>query len=246
MDRPFPLYRVIITGLFLLVLFVIATLGSTAPASEGAEESKFSGILDPDLRNKLEHYTQAMAATRPLIEVETADGRYKTDSCAGFMALSGHDGRARALNSHPLASAYRDCAVLRVLHTAREPEQHLSTLAGLGQAVFTRLDPASLQSLAPAWAVKAARLAGIGSDHVEIGDRRVILARGQSTWTMEVIASVDVAGPPVEDLVVRVSRDGVAAGFLVLVSRTDGSLNALPLDVFIMGGGVAMAQATPP
>ncbi|WP_158044481.1 hypothetical protein [Skermanella pratensis] len=245
LDRPFPFYRVVIAGVFLLVLLIVATIGSMAPAGETPDHGRLAGVLDPDLRGKLERYAESMSAPRPVLEVETADGRYKTDSCAGFVAFSSRDGRGRALMEHPLASAYEDCTVMRILHNARQPEEHVAPLGSLGHAVFSRLDPATLQEMGPAWAGKAARLAGIAADRTEVDGRRIELVRGKSAWAMEIVASVDIAGPPVEDLVVRISRDGKTAGFMVLMTRNDGSLTALPLDVFVVGGGLAMAQAVP-
>lgn len=243
LDRPFPLYRVVIVGVFLLVLLIVATIGSMAPAGESPDHGRLAGVLDPDLRGKLERYAETMSAPRPLIEVETPDGRYRTDSCAGFVAFSTRDGRGRALMEHPLAAAYEDCSVIRILHNARRPEEHVAPLGSLGHAVFSRLDPATLQAMAPAWAGRTARLAGIAADRVQVDGRRIELIRGSDSWAMEIVASVDVAGPPVEDLVVRISRNGRTAGFMILMTRNDGSLSALPLDVFVVGGGLAMAQA---
>ena len=57
------------------------------------------------------------------------------------------------------------------------------------------------------------------------------------------VASVDVAGSPVEDLVVRIGHGSGSETFMVLMTRDDGALTALPLNVFVVGGGLAMAQA---
>lgn len=185
-----------------------------------------------------------MSAPRPVIEVETPDGRYRTDSCAGFVAFSSRDGRGKALMEHPLASAYEDCTVMRILHNARQPEEHVAPLGGLGHAVFSRLDPATLQEMAPAWAGRAARLAGIAADRAEVDGRRIELARGKvpGRWR-----SSRRSMSPVRRWRIwwSGSADGKTAGFMVLMTRNDGSLTALPLDVFVVGGGLAMAQAVP-
>ena len=73
-------------------------------------------------------------------------------------------------------------------------------------------------------------------------ERRVELVRGSATWVLEVTASVDVSGTPVEDLVVRIDRGTGATGYMVLVSTLDGSFRAIPIEAFVIGGGAAVAQ----
>src|SRR3954454_4122389 len=162
-DHSLPIYRLIAAGVLLLVLFIIATVGSTAPAEEDPMQAMLAGVLDPGLRDKLAHYTKAMAASRPMIEVDTPEGHFKADNCAAFIALAGRDARGRGLIDHPLASAYQECSVMRLLHNARRPEQHMAPLASLAHAVIDRLNPAPLHTLAPAWAGKARRLADVAS-----------------------------------------------------------------------------------
>jgi hypothetical protein len=195
------------------------------------------------LRNKLAHYSEIMAAPRPMIEVDTPEGHFKADNCAAFIALAGRDARGRGLIDHPLAPVYQECSVMRLLHNARQPEEHVAPLGSLARAVVSRLDPVSLHALAPAWAGKSRRLADVAADSVTVTDRRIDLARGDARWSLEVVASVDVAGSPVEDLLVRVGRGSGDETFMVLMSRNDGAMAALPLSVFVVGGGLAMAQA---
>jgi hypothetical protein len=47
----------------------------------------------------------------------------------------------------------------------------------------------------------------------------------------------------VEELVVRIGRGSGNDTFMVLMARDDGALTALSLDVFMVGGSMAMAQA---
>jgi hypothetical protein len=242
-DHSVPVLRLIVAGVFLLALFIIATIGSTAPADEDPMRARLAGVLDPSLRNKLAHYSEIMAAPRPMIEVDTPEGHFKADNCAAFIALAGRDARGRGLIDHPLAPVYQECSVMRLLHNARQPEEHVAPLGSLARAVVSRLDPVSLHALAPAWAGKSRRLADVAADSVTVTDRRIDLARGDARWSLEVVASVDVAGSPVEDLLVRVGRGSGDETFMVLMSRNDGAMAALPLSVFVVGGGLAMAQA---
>ena len=159
-DHSVPVFRLIIAGVFLLVLFIIATVGSTAPAEEDPMRAKLAGVLDPSLRDKLAHYAETMAAPRPMIEVDTPEGHFKADNCAAFIALAGRDARGRGLIDHPLAPLYQECSVMRLLHNARQPEEHMAPLASLARAVVNRLDPATLNALAPAWAGKIAPSGG--------------------------------------------------------------------------------------
>ncbi len=199
-DHSVPVFRLIVAGVFLLVLFIIATVGSTAPAEEDPMRARLAGVLDPALRDKLAHYAETMAAPRPMIEVDTPEGHFKADNCAAFIALAGRDARGRGLIDHPLAPLYQECSVMRLLHNARQPEDHVAPLASLARAVVNRLDPATLHALAPAWAGKSRRLADVAADSITVTDRRIDLARGDARWSLEVVASVDVAGSPVEDL----------------------------------------------
>jgi hypothetical protein len=109
--------------------------------------------------------------------------------------------------------------------------------------VVSRLDPVTLNAFSPAWAGKSRRLADVAADSLTVTDRRIDLARGAARWSLEVVASVDVAGSPVEDLVVHVGHGSDRDTFMVLMTRNDGALMALPLNVFVVGGGLAMAQA---
>ena len=242
-DHSLPVYRLIAAGVFLLVLFIIATVSSTAPAEEDPMLAKLAGVLDPSLRDKLTRYAETMAAPRPMIEFDTPEGHFKADSCAAFIALAGRDARGGGLIDHPLAPLYQECSVMRLLHNARQPEAHVAPLGSLARAVLNRLNPATLNVLAPAWASKSRRLADVAADSIIVTDRRIDLARGDARWSLEVVASVDVAGSPVEDLVVRVGHGSGSETYMVLMSRDDGALAALPLNVFVVGGGLAMAQA---
>jgi hypothetical protein len=242
-DPSVPFLRLFIAGIFLLTLFIIATVGSTAPAEEDPMRARLAGVLDPSLRDKLAHYAETMAAPRPMIEVDTPEGHFKADNCAAFIAIAGRDAWGRRLIDHPLAPVYQECSVMRLLHNARQPEDHVAPLGSLARAVVSRLDPATLNAFAPTWAGKSRRLADVAADTVTVTDRRIDLARGDARWSLEVVASVDVAGSPVEDLVVRVGYGSDRDTFMVLMTRNDGALMALPLNVFVVGGGLAMAQA---
>lgn len=243
LDTSVPVFRLIAAGVLLLVLFVIATVGSTAPAEEDPMRARLAGVLDAGLRDKLSHYAETMAEKRPVIEIETPEGRFKADNCTGYVALTGRDARGRGLADHPLASHYQECSLMRLLHNSRTPEEHIAPQASLARAVADRLDPATLSALAPAWAGKTRRLANVPVDSVAVTDRRIELARGDARWNLDVVASVDVAGSSVEDLVVRIGRGSGTGTFMVLMTRDDGALAALPLNVFVAGGGLAMAQA---
>jgi hypothetical protein len=242
-DHSVPVLRLIIVGASMLALLIMALISSTAPAEEDPMRGRLAGVLDSSLRDKLEHYAETMAAPRPAMEVDTSEGHFKADNCAAFIALAGRDGRSRGIIDHPLASAYQECSVIRLLHNARLPETHVAPLAGLARAVVSRLDPATLHALAPAWAGKARRLTDIAVDSISVTDRRIDLTHGNAHWSLEVVASVDVAGPPVEELVVRIGRGSGSDSFMVLMARDDGALTALSLDVFAVGGGMVMAQA---
>jgi hypothetical protein len=242
-DHSVPVFRLIIAGVLMLALFIVAIIGSAAPAEEDPVRAKLAGVLDSGLRDKLAHYAETMAATRPMMEVETPEGHFKIDNCTAFVALAGRDGRSRAIFDHPLAPAYQECSVMRLLYNARLPEAYVAPLASLAHAVVNRLDPATLRTLAPAWAGKARRLADIAADSSTVTDRRIELVHGNVHWSLEVVASVDVAGSPVEDLVVHVGHGSDRDTFMVLMTRNDGALMALPLNVFVVGGGLAMAQA---
>src|SRR3954447_17836873 len=64
------------------------------PAEEDTMRGKLAGILDSGLRDKMARYAESMVAIRPEIQVETIDGHYSTDTCAGFIGLAGREGRA--------------------------------------------------------------------------------------------------------------------------------------------------------
>jgi hypothetical protein len=242
-DHSLPVFRLIAAGVFLLALFIIATVSSTAPAEEDPMRAKLAGVLDPSLRDKLAHYAETMTAPRPMIEFDTPEGHFKADNCAAFVALAGRDARGRGLIDHPLAPVYQECSVMRLLNNARQPEEHMAPLDSLARAVARRLDLVSLHTLAPIWAGNSRRLADVAADSITLTDRRIDLAHGDAHWSLEVVASVDVAGSPVEDLLVRVGHGSGSETYMVLMSRDDGGLAALPLNVFVVGGGLAMAQA---
>ena len=82
--------------MFLLALFIIAIVGSTAPAEEDPMRVRLAGVLDSGLRDKLARYAETMAAPRPMIEVDTSEGHFKADNCAAFVALAGRDAPGRA------------------------------------------------------------------------------------------------------------------------------------------------------
>src|SRR3954463_13233888 len=44
-DHSLPIYRLIAAGVLLLVLFIIATVGSTAPAEEDPMRARLAGVL---------------------------------------------------------------------------------------------------------------------------------------------------------------------------------------------------------
>ena len=56
------------------------------------------------------------------------------------------------------------------------------------------------------------------------------------------VATAEITGSPVEDLVVRIDRGTGASGYMVLVAQDGGTLKALPIDIFVVGGGAAVAQ----
>ena len=134
-DHSLPVYRLFAAGVFLLVLFIIATVGSTAPVGEDPTRAKLAGVLDPALRGKLARYAETMTEPRTMIEVDTPEGHLKADNCAAFIALVGRDAWGRGLIDHPLAPTYQECSVMRVLNNARQPEDHVAPLASLAHAV---------------------------------------------------------------------------------------------------------------
>ena len=161
-DHSVPVFRLIAAGVFLLVLFIIATVGSTAPAEEDPMRAKLAGVLDPSLRDKLAHYAETMAAPRPMIEVDTPEGHFKADNCAAFVALAGRDARGRGLIDHPLAPLYQECSVMRLLHNARQPEEHMAPLGSLARAVVRPSGPGNLECSSPGLGRQIAPSGGCG------------------------------------------------------------------------------------
>src|SRR4051812_7135082 len=51
-DHSVPVCRLLAAGVFLLILFIIAIVGSTAPVGEDPMRARLAGVLDPVLRGK--------------------------------------------------------------------------------------------------------------------------------------------------------------------------------------------------
>ena len=162
-DPSVPVFRLIAAGVFLLVLFIIATVGSTAPAEEDPMRARLAGVLDPSLRDKLARYAETMAEQRPMIEIDNSRRPLQGGQLRRLRRTDrARCARGRGLIDHPLASLYQECSVMRLLHNARQPEEHIAPLASLARAVVRPSGPGDPECSRPGMGRQIAPSGGCG------------------------------------------------------------------------------------
>jgi hypothetical protein len=90
-----------------------------------------------------------------------------------------------------------------------------------------RLDPSALKAALPGWIGQVRRLRDVGADETVIAAHSVTLRHGQDLVAIEVLASADIDGRNVEDLVVRITGSG-APRYAILTQDEGGSLRPMP------------------
>jgi hypothetical protein len=106
------------------------------------------------------------------------------------------------------------------------PEYHIAPAASLGRVLAERLDPSALKPVLPEWIGQVRRLRDAPADETVISAQAVMLRHGEQRITMEILASADIAGKNVEDLLVRITGSGMPH-YIVLTQAEGGSLKPM-------------------
>jgi hypothetical protein len=206
-------------------IMVSISVAATLTGTPAGAESRTPAIYDPALNAKLATFEVGKPPALPPLTIDQPGGAITVVNCTGYLAVAQRSERGRALAGQEAARPYADCAVLRLLRSARRPAVHLGPSDGLGRAMLSRLDPTSLNGLAPTGAGKIHRLSDVPAGRVAVDGKRVALIDGDKEWSIEVVASADLLGSDLEDLVVRIKRDG-AEHYAVLMTDRTGALQA--------------------
>ena len=106
------------------------------------------------------------------------------------------------------------------------PESHLAPAASLGRVLAERLDPSALKAVLPEWIGKVRRLRDAAADETVISAHSVTMRRGEQRIAIEILASANIAGKYVEDLLVRITGSGMPH-YVVLIQDEGGSLKPM-------------------
>ncbi|EWY36689.1 hypothetical protein N825_25550 [Skermanella stibiiresistens SB22] len=217
-------------------VFAVATV--LDQAGVGAKEPVRAAIIhDRSFEAALLRFDQEMARTRPEMFGRFTDGDVRIQSCLGFLTATVRPDRLRFFTDSPNARHYADCLPLRAAHLGKNPRDFIGPEGALGRIVQDRLDPSKLAEILPSWIKPMRRLRDAGVESIDVGRHGVTLRHGGQTATIDVVASADIAGRGLEDLVVRVTGAG-AARYAILSQDAAGALVPMAPETVIVRAGL--------
>ena len=183
-------------------------------------------IHDQAFQSALTNFDHEMSRPRPELFGGFPDGDVRVQNCLGFLTATVRPDRRRFFSELTGGEDYADCLALRAVRLSEGPEYHLAPAASLGRVLTERLDPSALKTVLPEWITKVRRLRDAAADETVISAHSVTMRRGEQRIAIEILASADIAGKYVEDLVVRITGSGVPH-YAVLVQDESGSLKPM-------------------
>ncbi|QQP93596.1 hypothetical protein IGS68_31730 (plasmid) [Skermanella sp. TT6] len=207
-------------------IFAVATALDRSGAGT-AGQSRGTVVHDQSFAAALSRFPEEMSRNRPELFGSFADGDVRIRSCLGFLTATARPDRLRHFGGLADSHHYDDCLPLRAAYLGRSPRNFLGPDQRLGQILGDRLDPSRLKDLLPAWIRPARRLRDAGADRIEILPHGIVLHRDGRAATVEVLASADITGRGIEDLVIRVTGSGPVRHALLEQDRS-GAL--VPMD----------------
>jgi hypothetical protein len=185
-----------------------------------------AAIHDQAFQSALTNFDREMVRPRPELFGGFSDGDIRIQNCLGFLTATVRPDRRHYFSELPGAGAYADCLPLRTVRFSPGPEYHLAPAASLGRVLAERLDPSALKSVLPEWIGQVRRLRDASADETVISAQSVMMRHGDQRITMEILASADIAGKNLEDLLVRITGSGVPR-YIVLTQAEGGSLKPM-------------------
>jgi hypothetical protein len=183
-------------------------------------------IHDQAFQSALKNFDHEMSRPRPELMGSFPDGDVRVQNCLGFLTATVRPDRRRFFSELTGGEDYADCLALRAAQLSEEPEYHLAPAASLGRVLAERLDPSALKAILPEWIAKVRRLRDAATDETVISAHSVTMRRGEQRIAIETLASVDIAGKEVEDLMVRITGSGLPH-YVVLIQDEGGFLKPM-------------------
>jgi hypothetical protein len=183
-------------------------------------------IHDQIFKVALANFDHEMSRERPEMFGSFSDGDVRIRNCLGFLTATTRPDRRRYFSETAGAHEYADCLPLRAAYLSPGPEFHLAPEASLGRVLSERLDPLSLKAALPQWVGPARRLRDAGADETVVAAHAVTLRHGDDRVAIEILASANIAGRDLEDLVVRITGSGMPR-YVVLTQDEAGSLKPM-------------------
>lgn len=219
--------RTLAAALILMGGIFAAATALDRSGAETAGQARDAVVHDRSFAAALSRFQEEMSRTRPELSGSFADGDVRVRSCLGFLTATVRPDRLRYFTGLADSHHYGDCLPLRAAYLGRSPRNFIGPDGRLGEILGNRLDPSRLKDLLPAWIGPARRLRDAGADRIEILPHGIVLHRGDRAATVEVLASADIAGRGIEDLVVRVTGSGPVR-YALLEQDESGAL--VPMD----------------
>ena len=183
-------------------------------------------IHDQAFQSALTNYDYEMSRSRPELVASFSDGDIRIQNCIGFLTATVRPDRRRFFSELAGAEDYADCLPLRTARLSGGPEYHLAPAASLGRVLAERFDPSALKAVLPEWIGKVRRLRDAAADETVISAHSVTMRRGEQSIAVEILASANIAGKDVEDLLVRITGSGTPR-YVVLIQDEGGSLKPM-------------------
>jgi hypothetical protein len=183
-------------------------------------------IHDQAFKSALANFDLEMSRSRPELFGSFGDGDVRIQNCLGYLTATVRPDRLSFFSEIGGAHDYSDCLPLRAAYQSREPEFHLAPEASLGRVLAEWLDPSALKALLPEWIGQVRRLRDAGADETVIAAHSVTLRHGEDLLGIEVLASADIAGKDVEDLIVRITGSGTPR-YVILTQDEGGALRPM-------------------
>jgi len=186
-----------------------------------------AAIHDRAFQSALANFDHEMTKPRTELFGIFSDGDIRVRNCLGFLTATIRPERRHFFSELPGAEEYADCLPLRAARLSEGPEYHLGPAASLGRVLAERLDPSALKAILPEWIGKVRRLRDAAVDETVISAHSVTMRRGEQRVAMDILASADIVGRNMEDLLVRITGSG-APRYVVLVQDQGGFLKPMP------------------
>jgi hypothetical protein len=183
-------------------------------------------IHDRTFQSAISNFDYEMTKARPELSGNFSDGDIRVGNCLGFLTATMRPDRRRYFAELPGGESYADCLPLRTVRHSSGPEYYLGPASSLGSVLADRLDPSALKGALPDWIARFRRLRDAKIEETTVSAHGVTLNHGGQRIGLEILASADVAGRNLEDLLVRITGTG-AARYVVLTQGVDGSLKPM-------------------